>query len=103
MSDRTSRRRRRSQNEWSMIVERFAGSGLDARAFCAREHIGYATFRRWRLKLRDLAPTTSVTPAPSISSTTPFLDLGAMGSAGSAGLEVELELGGAVVLRLKRG
>ena len=100
MSKRVLRRRRRE--EWLLILERFRISGLDARAFCARERIGYASFRAWRRKLKQPATASDGVLALPASSSQPFIDLGAMVAPTPMALEVELELGGQVLLRLKR-
>ena len=94
--------RRRSRQEWTLIVQRFRTSGLDARTFCARERIGYASFRAWRAKLNEPPAAPKAASTLPLSSV-PFIDLGAMSPSMSTPLHVELELGGDVVLRLKRG
>ena len=49
----SSRKPRRSASEWQEIHDRFDRSGLSARAFCAREALVFATFHRWREKLKS--------------------------------------------------
>ena len=95
--------RRRSREQWSVIVQRFCASNLDAHTFCARERIGYASFCTWRRKLGQLATENEPVPAGSSSSAMPFIDLGALSAPGAMPFTVELELGGHVVLRLRRG
>lgn len=100
-------KRRRSREQWSVIVQRFGGSKLDAHTFCARERMGYASCCAWRRKLGQQALASDPVPAGSRSSAMPFIDLGAMAPPGAMSspmpLTVELELGGDVVLRLRRG
>jgi hypothetical protein len=85
------------------VLERFRANGLNGRAFCAREDLGYASFCAWRQKLAgDLSvpATTSTSLAPP---ETAFIDLGPMAAPAGKTWAVELELGGGVVLRLRRG
>ena len=39
--------------QWVKHIEQWRSSGLTQRAYCTRESIGYATFKRWRGLLRD--------------------------------------------------
>ena len=94
MSKRGARRRQRSRAEWASIMQRFRASEFDVRTFCDREGIGQASFYAWRHKLEnDMKPVSSA----------PFIELGTLPASGPMPLEVEVELGGQVVLRLKRG
>ena len=100
-------KRRRSREQWALILQRYSTSGLDTRTFCAREGIGYASFCTWRRKLGQPATENEPVPAGSSSSAMPFIDLGALTPPGAMSslmpFTVELELGGHVVLRLRRG
>ncbi len=102
MSSRT-RRRRRSRDEWASVLERFRASGLNARAFCTQEGLGYASLCAWRRKLAEAPAMAAVTSTPSTLPETAFIDLGPMASPAASTWTVELELGGDVVLRLQRG
>ena len=102
MSKRSARRRRRSGAEWALIMQRFHASKLDVRTFCAQEGIGYASFYAWRHKLEENDARSGMEPVPSVPSSMPFIELGTLASSGPMPLEVEVELGGQVVLRLKR-
>jgi hypothetical protein len=89
---------RREPDEWRDIIRRFEQSGQTQEQFCTQHRLGLSTFNRWRQRLRhpqpapsrggdkalfiELEPTASVTPPLS--------------------WDVELELGGGVVLRLGR-
>ena len=103
MSRPTRRRRRRSRDEWAAVLERFQRSDVDGPTFCAREGLGYASFCAWRRRLAAEPRAPTVTSPPSIIPETAFIDLGPMGSPTEGGWAVELELGGGVVLRVKRG
>src|SRR5262249_51284340 len=97
-------RRRQDAAVWSEILARYASSGLTVKAFCQNEGIRACNFYRWRSQLRgtvgEKGPQKS-TPIGSPSNAD-FIDLGAV-SASSSRLEVRVELGGGVVLRLARG
>ncbi len=84
------------------MLEHFRTSGLNARTFCAREGLGYASFCAWRRKLAEKPAIPAATSSPSPSSETAFIDLGAVGAPTQVAWAVELELGGGVVLRLQR-
>jgi hypothetical protein len=103
MSSRTRRRRRRSRDEWAGVLERFRASGLSARAFCTHEGLGYASFCAWRRKLAEGLPMPTTTSTPSAPPETAFIDLGPMAAPAGKAWAVELELGGGVVVRLRRG
>ena len=100
-----ARRQRRDENAWRSAVSRFQESGLTVSPFCEREGIGAASFYRWRSRLsspgirrKGQVQADPTTPAPGGD----FLDLGTLGSS-SARMEVRLELGGGVVVHLRRG
>ena len=88
------RGQRRSEAQWQAIIERFASSGLGVEAFCRAESISAASFYRWRQRSLD-APSGGEPSAPR------FFDLGALG--GGERWELELDLGGGRVLRLRGG
>ena len=105
---RSGRRwRRRTLEQWQALLERQAASGQSVEAFCRGESVTTASFYRWRKQLGGqgaVAETTAQTgpPAPA------FVDLGTLGGADTAAavrweLELELALGGGVVVRLRGG
>ena len=102
MSSRTRHRRRRSRDEWAGVLERFRASDLSGRAFCTQEGLGYASFCAWRRKLAEELAMSAATSTPLQHCESAFIDLGPMAASGAATWAVELELGGGVVLRLKR-
>lgn len=61
---------RRSQDEWSEIIGRFAGSGLGEREFCRQEKINKNSFKRWhkRLAASKQSDFVDVTPIQESSS-----------------------------------
>ena len=80
----------RSRGEWEDVVRRFEQSGLSRRRFCAEAAIAVSSLDYWRGKLRREHP--SAVPG--------FMELPSIPV--DSGWDVELELGGGVVLRLRR-
>lgn len=97
------RRERRGADGWREVLERFAQSGLTARAFCDREGISTASFYRWRSLLKGSQQTLRSQKPPMVADPAAgFVDLGAL-SPSSPRFEVRLDLGGGVLLHLVRG
>jgi transposase-like protein len=96
-------RRRQDAGAWSEILARYASSGLTVKAFCQSEGIRECNFYRWRSQLRGTVGTRRPQKNLPVNSASAadFIDLGAL-SSGSSRLEVRVELGGGVVLRLAR-
>jgi hypothetical protein len=86
------RRRRHNAAERRAVLERLAASGLSASAFCVAESISLATLRRWQ----EQAGSARV---PRAAAPSGFVDLGALGGA----ITIEVDLGGGVLLRVRRG
>ena len=93
--------RRRTASQWRQLLERQAQSGQSVEAFCRGQSVSTASFYRWRRQLSG-EPAAVVAAAKSIPAAPPFVDLGALGG-GRGGWELEIALGGAVVLRLRGG
>ena len=95
---------RRSRAQWQSLVERAARSPLGIRQFCRHEGVSSASFYAWRRRLD--AQARQALPAAQATSEGAFLDLGTLdgvgASAAGTGWEVELDLGGGAVLRLRR-
>ncbi len=89
----TDGRRRHSATERRAVLARFAASGAGVGAFCRSESISVATLRRWQAGRGDDAQREA---APRR-----FLDLGALSGGGA--LTIEVNLGGGVILRVRRG
>ena len=95
----TSKRQRRSREQWQVLLARFGTAGMSVASFCARESISEASFYRWR----GLLPSPGA-GHPVAQSAGAFVDLGPVASGQrEARLEVRLDLGGGVVLHLVRG
>lgn len=81
----------RTRGEWEALIERFEGSGLSRQRFCSEAGLSVSSFDYWRRKLRG--ERSAARPG--------FIELPSI--AADSGWDVELELGGGVVLRLRRG
>lgn len=89
-------RKRRTPEQWQQVVKEWQQSGQSARAFCAEQSIGYASFCQWRKRLSALEALNE--PAPS------FVDLGALADRKeSSSWNIVLSLGNGVELRLSQG
>ncbi len=85
---------RRRAEQWKDILERYESSGLSIKAFCGAESISTASYYRWRHLLGKAGKR-----APAIEGTS-FIELGPL--EGRPAWDIELELGGGLVLRLRR-
>ena len=94
--------------KWREMLRQFDASGDTVDAFCKREGVAKSTFQRWRSRMIDGATRPSAS-APGKRTVEPsqagFFDLGALSlpSAGAGRLELTLDLGGGVTLRVARG
>jgi hypothetical protein len=89
------RRTRRSRAQWRELLDRFEHSGQSREEFCRDQGLTLSSFAHWR---RALGKTTSrrgdIAGEPLFVEWTPPVSAGAW--------EVELQLGGGLVLRLRR-
>lgn len=88
---RRAGRRGRTPGEWEELIGRFEQSGLSRKRFCAEASVPVSSLDYWRGKLRRERP----------AATSGFIELPAIST--DSGWDVELELGGGVVLRVRRG
>lgn len=99
--EQTGRRgRRRTQQEWRQLLVRQEASGTGVEAFCRAESVSVGSFYRWRRRWSEGAEQPR-SPAGGDPSGT-FFDLGTL-AGGSGCWELELTLGGGLVLRLRGG
>lgn len=82
-----SRAGRRSQAEGERLVAEYEASDLGRKAFCAARSISVNTLDYWRKRVRRPAAAS-------------FVELAPLGDGGE--LDVELDLGGGAVLRIRR-
>jgi len=102
---KTVRKRRRTPQQWQALLARQAASGQSVEAFCRSESVTPASFYRWRKQLAGQEVVTQGAAQASAKVPT-FVDLGTVGGADggpASGWELELALGGGVVLRLRGG
>ncbi len=92
---------RRSEREWSVLLSRFAPSGLGVEAFCRREAISAASFYRWRGLLSD---KDSRGDGGNHDTAPVFVDLGPLksGTSASPRINLKLDLGDGLILHLMR-
>ena len=98
MSQVRRRRARRSASEWRSIMGRFERGGWTVAEFCRSESLAPNTFWRWRRKLADADKPMSRNGSVGKAA---FVEL-ADAAAPAPVWDAELELGGGVVLRLRR-
>lgn len=105
MSEPSNRSRRHlTAPQWQALFQRFDASTMSVVAFCRQESISESSFYRWRQKLAD----TPVAPTETAAVTPAFIDAGPLtepqtASTADPAWDMELDLGGGVVLRLRRG
>lgn len=85
---------RRSAEEWRAILSRFERSGQGHRDFCLAEGLAPSTFALWRRKLGRASPKCASGDAAL------FVEL--TEGRPAAAWDAELDLGGGVVLRVRR-
>jgi len=103
------------KSQWRARLERFAGAKQSVRAFCAAEAVSEPAFFHWRKRLSgqdDVAPprvgarkravgfvdagVARVRPTPM------SMPGGSLAASLAAGLEVQIDLGAGVLLRILR-
>jgi hypothetical protein len=93
--------------KWRELLERFDARRDTVEAFCNREGVTKSSFQRWRARVADGGAAAAAAAArrarPSLQPG--FVDLGMMNvpAASGARLEITLDLGGGVTLRVARG
>ena len=97
MVEERSRGRRRSRTQWQALIRRGEASGQSVSAFCAAESVSPASYYLWRKRLTAGGDGDGVRE-PGAGK---FVELGPVPE--SRGWEVEMELGGEVVVRFRRG
>lgn len=103
-------RQHRGEAAWRELLRRFGEGDETVEAFCQREGLSKSTFNRWRRLGGGQRKATPAAAAPKANQASGrrqagFVDLGALcaPSAGAGRLELTLELGGGVTLRVVRG
>lgn len=99
-------RRHLGEAKWRELVGRFDASDETVDAFCKREGVTKSSFQRWRARVAERdATAAAAAQRPQRPMQTGFVDLGMMKlpAASGARLELTLDLGGGVTLRVARG
>jgi len=93
---------RRTTEAWRKLIDGQATSSLPVVAFCTRERIAPASFYRWRRAFQARTSGREADRPPvAVVSEPAFVDLGAL--AAGARVELRVDLGRGVVLRLSCG
>jgi len=90
---------RRSEDAWRELVVCFEQSGQTREQFCVDQGLALSTFSRWRQRLRSAVQAAATPSADAV-----FVELAPEDALATAAptWDVELQLGSAVVLRLRR-
>ena len=110
-------RRRLGEAKWRELLSRFDAGRDTVEAFCKREGVAKSSFHRWQSLMAAGAPVARAARRGPQPRQAGFVDLGMLslpsatsggtGSTGSTGragrLELTLDLGGGVTLRVARG
>lgn len=104
-------RRRLGEAKWRELLSRFDAGSDTVEVFCRRHGVTKSSFQRWRSRTADGASGAVPAQEGLQRRQAGFVDLGLLsrpsgqsGSSGSAGrLELTLDLGGGVTLRVARG
>lgn len=91
---------RRTAAQWQGLMDRFEASGLTQVEFCRQNEVAFGTFSAWRRKLAD----REAQPLASPTGENLFVEFAAQPprQLESSDWDVELALGGGMVLRLRQ-
>lgn len=101
-------RRRLGETKWRELLSRFDAGSDTIDVFCKREGVTKSSFQRWRLRTAvggAAQPVTKAAQRTQQPKQAGFVDLGMLSppSGSAARLELTLDLGGGVTLRVARG
>lgn len=102
---------RHGEETWRAMIERQRASGMSILAFCEREGVSRSSFGRWRSLLarratgaQRLEECTVGERAAVAGPRSGFVDAGMLHMGGvSEPVEMRLELGGGIVVTIRRG
>jgi len=102
---------RHGEQAWRTLIERQRASGMSIQTFCEREGVSRSSFGRWRSLLakratgaQRLEECTVGEHAAVAAPRSGFVDAGMLRMGGvSEPVEVRLELGGGIVVTIRRG
>ena len=101
-----NKQHRRSANEWRALIRAFSRSSETRTQFCEHHGVALSTFDRWRSLLLHESSARAVPNTVPSDPGALFVEIAEEDkpvTAVSEGWDVELELGGGVLLRLRRG
>ena len=87
-----SRYRRRTASEWQELIARFERTSQPRKAFCVSQGVSLSTFDLWRRKLRGRTAEHRESM---------FVEVTPVEPNAVSSWDVELELGGGVILRVR--
>ncbi len=87
-----SNRIRRTPEQWRQICQQQQESGLSVQHFCSEHGVSYASFCKWRRKMKP-----SATSEPSS-----LIDLSAFVAPAAPTWDIEVDLGSGMTLRMRR-
>lgn len=100
---------RHGEQAWREMIERQRASGMSILAFCEREGVSRSSFGRWRALLAkrtsDMVAERTVDERAAVAvPRSGFVDAGMLRMGGvSEPVEMRLELGGGIVVTIRRG
>ena len=93
--------------KWRELLSRFDAGRDTVDVFCKREGVTKSSFQRWRARTADTStpPVERATERIRPAMQAGFVDLGELSlpSSSTGRLEITLDLGGGVTLRVARG
>lgn len=92
MSTSKTKRQYRTAKEWQVLLDQFDQSELSQSEFCRQHSLTLSAFHNWRKKLVG---------EPKLRSADPFIELAPPVEPNPVTWDVELELGGGRILRLR--
>ena len=98
------KRKRRSEEQWRALLDKFEGSGQSAEDFCQREGVSQANLYRWGRRLGNEEAVVDGLGGRPDQAVPTFVDVGLLKSESpSRGrLDLKLDLGDGLILHLVR-
>jgi transposase-like protein len=99
--DQPTKFARLSPEQWQQIIDQQLESGLNQKDFCQSRHISLATFSNWKRKLKNDSPTQLGEPASTNNQDWVAFPTVLPETSSSPAWNMELELPGGVILRMR--
>ena len=99
------KRKRRREEQWRALLDKFEGSGQNAEDFCQREGVSQANLYRWRRRRGNEGTVVDGLCERPDQAVPTFVDLGLLKteSPSRGRLDLKLDLGDGMILHLVRG